>query len=513
MARDPALPARYTISTISKQEAFFVQSEERSPSPQQISREVLPKQSFIQTESETLFQTWPTIDTQVSDLSSFVTNFVKPYLAYKVSIFCGGQLSKFLQQWKIITSDQNILQTVRGGKIEFMYAAPTNYLCPRNYIPLENHIQICLEIASLVDKKVVIETNHEVGEFISPIFSVPKKDNQVRLILNLKLLNEHVIYTHFKMDSIDTAMKLVTKDCWMASIDFKDAYYTVMIDENSQKYLKFCYNDRLYKYRAYPNGLSSCPRQFTKLLKPILCALRQIGYIICAYLDDLLLISTSYTKCCMNVIETIKMFDSLGFVVYPDKPVFIPQQKATFLGFNPNSETLTITLTSDKITKIRNCISKLLTIPRPSIRQVAQVIGYLLSSFPAVKYGKSHYRAIENDKSVSLTFAKGNFDSKMTLSLEAKQQLQWWLKHLPISFNDTEIPPVNVAINSDASLSGWGAVLGDSSTGGQWHQNETGHHVNYLELLAAYFALKSFSNSITKKHVKVLTITLQQLVL
>ena len=258
-----------------------------------------------------------------------------------------------------------------------------------------------------------------MGEFISPIFSVPKKDNQVCLIVNLKLLNEHVRYMHFKMDSIDTAMKLVTKDCWMASIDLKDAYYTVMIYEKFQKYLKFCYNDRLYKYRAHPNSLPSCPRPFTN---------------------------------------------------------------------------------------ITNCISKLLAIPRPSIRQVVQVIGYLVSSFPAVKYGKSHYRAIENDKIVSLKFANGNFDSKMTLSLEAKQQLQWWLKHLFISIDDTEIPPVNVASKSDASLSGWGAVLGDSFTGGQWHQNETGHHVNYLELLAAYFALKSFSNSITNKHVKVLRV-------
>ena len=208
MARDPALPARYTpYPQYQSKKPFFVQSGEGSPSPQQISREVLPKQSFIQTESETLVQTWPTIDTQVSHFSSFVTNFGKPYLAYKVSIFCGGQLAKFLQQWQIVTSDQNILQIVRGDKIEFMHAAPTNYLCPRNYIPLENHIQICLEIASLVDKKVIIETNHEVGEFISPLFSVPKKDNQVRLTLNLKLLNEHVIYTHFKMDSIDTTMK------------------------------------------------------------------------------------------------------------------------------------------------------------------------------------------------------------------------------------------------------------------------------------------------------------------
>ena len=147
-----------TISTISMQEAFFVQSAEGCPSPQQISREVLPKQSFIQTETETLFQTWPTIDTQVSHFSNFVTTFVHLYFAYKVSVFCGGHLCKLLQQWTMVTSDQTILQTVAGDHIEFICTAPTKSVCPRNYIPLENHSHICLEIASLVDRKVIVTT-------------------------------------------------------------------------------------------------------------------------------------------------------------------------------------------------------------------------------------------------------------------------------------------------------------------------------------------------------------------
>ncbi len=440
----------------------------------------------------------------MSHFIDFVNNSLKHYLAYKVSVFTGGQLCNFLQQWKTLTSDQNILQTVEGDQIEFICSPPKSFLHPKNYVPPDNHTQICQEIASLVSRKVIIETSHESGEFLSPIFSVPKKDGQVRLILNLKLLNEYVTYTHFKMDSIDTAMSLVTKGCWMASIDLKDAYYTVKIDETSQKYLKFQYNNKLYKYRAYPNGLSSCPRKFTKLLKPILCYLRKRGYTICAYLDDLLLISTSYTECCMNVMETIKIFDQLGFVVHPDKSAFIPQKTTVFLGFNLNSDTLKITLKADKITKIINCINNILGMRRPSIRQVAQIIGCLVSSFPAVKYGKSHYRAIENDKIVSLKCAKGNFDAKMTLSDEAKDQLYWWLHNLPISFNDIEIPPVNVVINSDASLSGWGAVKGGSSTGGQWTPNEACFHINYLELLAAYFALKCFSKSIANQHVKIL---------
>ena len=53
------------------------------------------------------------------------------------------------------------------------------------------------------------------------------------------------------MDSIHTALELLTEDCWMASIDLKDAYYGFKVHNEFQKYLKFCYKDRLYKYIAF----------------------------------------------------------------------------------------------------------------------------------------------------------------------------------------------------------------------------------------------------------------------
>jgi len=137
------------------------------------------------------------------------------------------------------------------------------------------------ELASLLSKRVIVESCHEVGKFLSPIFSVPKKDNKVRLILNLKSVNQHVVYTHFKMYSIDTVMHLITKDCWMASIDMKDAFYSVKVDERFQKYLKFWYGGKVFHDRAYPNGLSSCPQKFTKLLKPILCDVRKRFHNMC----------------------------------------------------------------------------------------------------------------------------------------------------------------------------------------------------------------------------------------
>ena len=57
-----------------------------------------------------------------------------------------------------------------------------------------------------------------------------------------------------------------------------------------------------------------------------------------------------------------------------------------------------------------------------------------------------------------------------------------------------------MTIESDASNTGWGARQGKLQTGGRWSPAEIPHHINYLELLAAFLALQCFakhSNGIT----------------
>ena len=45
-------------------------------------------------------------------------------------------------------------------------------------------------------------SSHTEGEFISRIFIRPKKDNRVRVILNLKKFNVSVENFHFKMETL-----------------------------------------------------------------------------------------------------------------------------------------------------------------------------------------------------------------------------------------------------------------------------------------------------------------------
>ena len=95
------------------------------------------------------------------------------------------------------------------------------------------------------------------------------------MILNLKELNKFVAYQHFKMDSLKCVTSLMTQGCYMASVDTRDAYYTVPVALEHQKYLKFTWRDKLYQYTCLTNGSASAPRIFTKLLKTVFKVLRQ----------------------------------------------------------------------------------------------------------------------------------------------------------------------------------------------------------------------------------------------
>ena len=235
------------------------------------------------------------------------------------------------------------------------------------------------------EKGVLEETTHCKGEFISPIFTRRKKDGSYRLILNLKEFNENVEYHHFKMDSIQSVINMVTPNCFMASIDIKDAQYSLPIAPEHRKYLRFQWKGKLLQYTCFPNGLACCPRLFTKLLKPVYASLRQTGDEIVPYIDDSYLQGDTDQECWQSVKKTALLLQDLGFIIHPDKSVFLPKRVLTFLGFVINSIDMTVKLTPDKANRLRETCTKLLNTQHPTIRGVAQVIGLMVSSAPAVE--------------------------------------------------------------------------------------------------------------------------------
>jgi hypothetical protein len=420
--------------------------------------------------------------------------------------FQAGRLQFFLPAWQELTSDQFILEMVKGSKIPIEdYSQLPFDENSKNSIRPEQYADMDKEVAKLLKIGVIEQTVRQTGDIVSPVFLVNKPDGSYRMILNLKEFNKSVEYQHFKMDNLTSATQMMKKGCFMASVDLRHAYYSVPVAQEHRKFLKFTWRGQLYQYTCFPNGLCNCPRFFTKLLKPVYATLRAKGHLSTAFIDDCYLQGQSFNDCKSNVNDTVKLFQSLGFVVHEDKSVLTPCQKLKYLGFWLNSKDMTVTLSNDKTEKLKAACHSIRSKSKCTIRELAQVIGQIVAAFPAVLWGPLYFRELERVKSQALKLHKGEFESVISLSIKARAELDWWLANIDQSFFPLEKTKPDVEITTDASTAGWGAVYLAIETGGRWSSHEKSLHINCLELIAIEYALKSFADKLSGKHVKVLT--------
>jgi hypothetical protein len=84
---------------------------------------------------------------------------------------------------------------------------------------------------------------------------------------------------------------------------------------------------------------------------------------------------------------------------------------------------LLISAVKDLSAKNIAIISRVLT---AKIREVARVLGLIVSSFSAVDHARLYYREIEKAKFIALIKSCGNFDAPMKITSNMREELNWW---------------------------------------------------------------------------------------
>ena len=162
------------------------------------------------------------IRNSVSVFEQFLPSLLA-YLQTSCSNFIAGSIATKFIAWTDITNDKEILSDVSGVSIECTETPVQHWLPSQKFDDHESN-RINQEMNKLLEKRVIEMVEYNPQNILSSIFLTPKKDGSYRLILNLKKFNRLVNH-HFKMDSLYTITKLLAANCFMASIDLKDAYY------------------------------------------------------------------------------------------------------------------------------------------------------------------------------------------------------------------------------------------------------------------------------------------------
>ena len=427
--------------------------------------------------------------------------------AQDVVQFRAGGLKSRIEFWKKHCSDPAILKTISGLTIPVIEPFYQSSIPKEHMFHEKEHDIIGQEIKEMLSQGVIapVSNSPERGEYISNIFARKKKDGGYRIILNLRRFNDFVEKSHFKMNSLQSAIDLMAKGAFMASVDFKSAYYSVSIKKSHRKYLRFFYRGQKYEFCCLPNGLSTGPRDFTQVVKTLFRILREKGYLNTFYLDDSFLTHDTFSGCLQNVLDTVELSRSAGFVVHPIKSVLIPTRELVFLGFVLNSVSMTVRLTTEKVTAITGLITNLLAKHCFVIQEIAELIGKLVATFPAVPMGKLYYRQLDIDKSRALKMAKGDYSSSMILSAQARFDLKWWVENLKISHSKIESKNPDFTMKTDASIYGFGGCRDHDTVSGQWTVDEQELHINLKELMAVLYSLQKLCHDCSDCTIKVLT--------
>ena len=107
--------------------------------------------------------------------------------------------------------------------------------------------------------------------------------------------------------------------------------------------------------------------------------------------------------------------------------------------------------TADKLEKIKNACKELLNNPSPKIREVASVLAFLISIFPATLFGPLHFCDLDMEKTIALKHNKGDFDKDMRLCKQACFNLNWWINSADILRKPISNTLPDIALFTDAS--------------------------------------------------------------
>lgn len=404
----------------------------------------------------------------------------------------GGRIQFFEKTWRELTNDPFIISCVKGYKIMLDKQAIQLTEPPEPLFSEHENIACANSIKTLLEKGAISKCEIRKGQFISTYFLRQKPNGDYRFILNLKKLNQYITAPHFKMENIKTALKLLSRNSYMTALDLQDGYLLIPIHKNSRKLLRFSYKNELYEFNALPFGLSVAPYIFTKILKPVIEKLRLYNILLVVYLDDFLLISESRENCLRDMHTTKNLLESLGFIINVKKSQLIPSKQCTFLGFILDSKDFSIYLTSQKREKIKKAVSNLYNKNMSVIKDVAVVIGTLISACPAICYGWLYTKRLEREKFLALNKKNKDYEKTMQITKSMKDDLKWWLDNIETAKNYIRENKYSLEIFTDASLTGWGGFCKGEKVHGWWKHDDS-NHINIKELKAVLNGLKCFA--------------------
>ena len=214
---------------------------------------------------------------------------------------------------------------------------------------------------------------------------MPKKGpSRFRLIHDLRRVNELSKCNSLVYEDIHTVTELCEPDDHLVTLDIKDGYHHISINEQYRTVLGFMFENVYYEFCVLPFGLNISCFVFIKTIRTIVTHIRRNNIRCVAYVDDFCIIDNAQRiNWAKNFV--LGLLKDLGFTVNFQKSDLVPSSRKSFIGY--------IVDTSKQSGAIW------LEIPKCRIRSVRQNISRALRKGSKKGPGQNYRSARVNDQS------------------------------------------------------------------------------------------------------------------
>ncbi|GBN55599.1 Retrovirus-related Pol polyprotein from transposon 297 [Araneus ventricosus] len=260
-------------------------------------------------------------------------------------------------------------------------------------------------------------------------------------ILKIRRLNKVVVKDRFPLLLIEDILGRLKGSRVSSTIDLKNAFFHVDVNEDSRTYTSFVTHEGQYQYLKVSIELCNSPAVFQRYIDTIFRPLIKDG-IVLPYLDDIIILSSSFEEGIERVERVLSIASEYGLEINFDKSHFL-KKRIEFLGH---------VIEDGKIFPSTLKTKAVLNFPEPAnLKQIHSFLGltgYFRKFIPK-------YSTIA--RPISDLLKK---DRKFKLGEEERisfNQLKLMLVEKPVLriYN----PNYETELHSDASLEGYGAIL------------------------------------------------------
>ena len=423
----------------------------------------------------------------------------------RVQAQVGGRLADFAEVWQERYPNSQAARTLREGVlIQFAGDKPPTTNQPIAFpTSAKKECQLVTVVQDLLKKRAVepVANTHSAG-FYSRLFTVPKSSGDLRPVIDLSTLNRFIWCPHFQMETAVSIRRSIRPGEWVTSVDLSDAYLHVPLAPSIRKYFRFMVRGQVYQFRVLPFGLCTAPREFTKLLQPVLQELRSTGIRVHAYLDDWAIRSPSETQGNEDTTTVIQLLVELGWLINFPKSELSPRQRFGFVGLFFDTLQGLVAPQQKFQLRMHYILRELKSHPGWTARKLHSLVGLLQFLAPLVHRGRMHLRVVQRWVRARWTQSTGQWSDVIQTDRELVEMITWWTQDSLYAGVPLQPPQISATLCTDSSTTGWGAHLGDEKVSGVWSEQDRSLHINMLEMKAVQLALVGLAGSVRRQVVR-----------